>query len=128
MRPAAVDALIVKGDEIVLIKRGKEPFRGKWALPGGFVDEGETAEEACAREAKEETGLDVEVGELVGVFSEPERDPQRGTIAVAYLCKLVGGKLDGADDAEKAEWFPLGKLPKLAFDHGKIIEKFRGED
>ena len=123
MRPTTVDALIIENEKIVLIKRGTEPFRGKWALPGGFVDSGETAEGACVREAKEETGLEVKVEKLVGVFSEPGRDPERGTIAVAYFCSMGGGELKGGDDAQKAEWFPLEELPELAFDHKKIIEK-----
>lgn len=126
MRPATVDALILDGEKIVLIRRGTEPFKGKWALPGGFVDEGETTEECCVREVREETGLDVVVGELVGVFSNPGRDPERGTIAVAYLCRALGGEIQGGDDAEKAEWFSLGKLPPLAFDHEEIIRKMKG--
>lgn len=125
MRPTTTDALIIKEGKIVLIKRGTEPFKDKWALPGGFVDSGETAEAACVREAKEETGLIVEVEKLVGVFSEPARDPERGTIAVAYLCREIGGKLSGGDDAAEARWFSLGKLPELAFDHKKIIETLK---
>lgn len=120
MRPATVDALILEDGKIMLIKRGREPDKGKWALPGGFVDEGETAEEACVREAREETGLEIEVGKIVGVFSEPGRDP-RGTISIAYLCRKKGGKAMGGDDAEEAGWFPLDGLPELAFDHGRII-------
>jgi len=125
MRPTTTDAVIVREDEIVLIRRGTEPFKGKWALPGGFVDSGETAEAACVREAKEETGLDVEVEELLGVFSGPERDPVRRTIAVAYLCKEVGGELVGGDDAAEAKWFSLEELPELAFDHLEIINTIK---
>jgi len=125
MRPTTVDALIVEDGRIVLIKRGTDPFKGKWALPGGFVDSGETAEEACGREAKEETGLDVNVGKLLGVFSDPARDPGRGTIAVAYLCSVLGGEIRGGDDAEEAKWFSLDSLLELAFDHKKIIEKVK---
>ncbi len=120
MRPVAADALIVKEGKIVLIRRGNEPFEGKWALPGGFVDAGESVEEACVREAKEETGLDVQVKELVGVFSKPERDP-RGTVGVAFLCEVMGGKMKGGDDAREAAWFLLDGLPDLAFDHKEII-------
>lgn len=124
MRPVAADALIVNEGKIVLVKRGREPFEGKWALPGGFVDEGESVEEACVREAKEETGLDVRVKELVGVFSKPERDP-RGTVGVAFLCELVGGELIGGDDAREAKWFSLDSLPELAFDHREIINRIK---
>jgi len=124
MRPVAADALIVKEGRIVLVKRGKEPFEGKWVLPGGFVDAGESVEEACVREAKEETGLDVQVKELVGVFSNPERDP-RGTVGIAFLCGVIGGELKGGDDAREAEWFSLERLPELAFDHGEIINMIK---
>jgi len=123
MRPTTVDAVIKENKKIVLIKRGTEPFLGKWALPGGFVDSGETTEEACIREAGEETGLKIDILKLIGVFSEPSRDISRGTISIAYLCKNTGGKLVGGDDATEAKWFSLEKLPEIAFDHKKIIEK-----
>lgn len=122
MRPFVTDAVILQDGRIVLIRRNKEPFKGMWALPGGFAEENETAEECCGREAYEETGLRVRVKRLIGIFSDPERDP-RGTIAGAYLCKVVGGELKGGDDAKEAKWFSLEKLPELAFDHKKIIEE-----
>lgn len=132
MRPFTTDAVIVRNGGIVLIRRGKEPFKGRWALPGGFAEEGETAERCCEREALEETGLKVRAKRLVGVFSDPERDP-RGTIAGAYLCEVVADadgkpgtrnwKPRGGDDAKEAKWFPLEELPELAFDHKKIMEE-----
>ncbi len=124
MRPATVDALILENEKIMLIKRGSKPDKGKWALPGGFVDNGESAEEACTREAKEETGLDVEIVGLAGVFSDPGRDP-RGTISIAYLCRKKGGNVQEGDDADEARWFRLDGLPELAFDHKKIIGGLR---
>ena len=124
MRPVAADAVVLDGEKILLIKRGKEPFEGKWALPGGFVDEGETVEAACVREVKEETGLDVHIKKLVGVFSEPGRDP-RGTVGVAFICEVTGGELKSGDDAKEAKWFSLGELPELAFDHAEIVEKIK---
>ncbi|MFP3949772.1 MAG: NUDIX domain-containing protein [Candidatus Micrarchaeia archaeon] len=124
MRPATVDALILENGKIMLIKRGREPDKGKWALPGGFVDKKECAEGACIREAREETGLDVEIEKLAGVFSEPGRDP-RGTISIAYLCRKKSGEERGGDDADEAGWFRLDGLPELAFDHKKIIESLR---
>ncbi|NYZ60926.1 NUDIX hydrolase [Candidatus Micrarchaeota archaeon] len=122
MRPFVTDAVIVREGRIVLIKRGKEPWKGMWALPGGFAEEGETAEQCCEREALEETGLRVRAKKLVGVFSSLKRDP-RGTIAGAYICELIGGELKGGDDAKEAKWFSLEELPELAFDHKKIIEE-----
>ena len=122
MRPFACDAVIVKERSILLIQRKNEPFKGKWALPGGYIDENETAEQCCAREALEETGLEIEVKQLIGVFSKPGRDP-RGTVAAAYLCEVAGGQLKGGSDANEAKWFPLGELPELAFDHNGIIRE-----
>ena len=122
MRPVAADALLVEGNKVLLIRRGKEPFLGKWAIPGGFLEENETLEQCCVREAKEETGLEVRIEGLLGVFSEPGRDP-RGTVGVVFLCKRIGvGEAKGGDDAEEAKWFQLDSLPEMAFDHGKILE------
>ena len=116
-----VDALIIKDNSIVLIKRSNEPYKNMWALPGGFVDRAEDTEDACIREAKEETNLDVEIEEVSGVYARPNRDPRGHTISVAYKCKIISGKLKAADDAKGAKWFLLKDLPKLAFDHFDII-------
>ncbi len=118
----AVDAVLIHNDDILLIKRGKEPFKGKYALPGGFVDYGETTEHAVIREVKEETGLNVAIKDLVGVYSDPARDPRGHTISVSYLVEVKGGKLKSSDDAAEARWFPLNSLPSLAFDHDRIIK------
>jgi len=120
-RPTAVDAVVIEGGKVLLIRRARPPFKGRWALPGGFVEEGESAEEAVVREALQETGVRVAVKGLIGVYSSPERDP-RGTIAVAFLCSPTGPSSPrGGDDARAAGWFPLSSLPPLAFDHAKII-------
>ena len=124
MRPATVDALVFKENNVLLVKRGREPFKGKWALPGGFIEESETAEEACRREVKEETGLDVKVLELHAVYSAPGRD-LRGCVSVVFFCRLEGGELRGGDDAKEAQWHSLDSLPELAFDHAKIITDAR---
>ena len=119
-----VDAIIyhpMKG--IVLIERGHDPFKGRWALPGGFVDVGETVEDACVREAKEETSLDVRIVKLLGVYSDPSRDPRGHTVSVVYICEVVGGELIGGDDAVKAEWFISLKDISLAFDHERIVRE-----
>lgn len=85
------------------------------------MEYGETAEEGCLREVKEETGLDVEARGLVGVYSDPRRDPRGHTVSVAYLCARRDGVLRGGDDAVEAKWFGLECLPGLAFDHSRII-------
>lgn len=125
MRPVAADALLVEGNKVLLIRRGKEPFLGKWAIPGGFLEENETLEQCCVREVKEETGLEVGVEGLLGVFSEPGRDPRK-TVGVVFMCKRIGGgEAKGGDDAEEAKWFPLDSLPEMAFDHGRILGKIK---
>lgn len=120
-----VDAIILIKDSIVLIKRRNPPFQGMWALPGGFVDYGETVENAVRREAKEETGLDVEIEKLVGVYSDPDRDPRGHTISVCFLCKPVGGNLKANTDSMDVKEFKLSKIPELAFDHEKILRDLK---
>jgi len=118
-----VDAIIQHSDGgIVLVKRGHDPFKGSWALPGGFVEVGETCENACLREIREETGLDVKIVCLMGVYSDPKRDPRGHTVSVIYVCETVGGELVGADDAEAAKSFTDLDNLELAFDHAKILK------
>lgn len=119
-----VDVVIhVPGRGIVLVERKNPPLG--WALPGGFVDCGETCEEAAVREAREETGLDVVLTGLLGVYSDPVRDPRRHTISVVYTAQAVdAARLRAGDDAASAELFPLDSLPLLAFDHGRIVGDF----
>src|SRR3954468_18635276 len=101
---------------IVLIQRKNEP-RG-WAIPGGFVDEGEWLADAAAREAKEETGLDVELTELFHAYSDPARDPRSHTVSTVFLGRAAGAPT-GGDDAEDARVFALTELPTpIVFDHG----------
>lgn len=109
---------------VLLIRRGHPPFEGRWALPGGFLDWGETTERCGAREAKEETGLTVKVGELLGVFSKPGRDPRGQTVTVLYACRPLSGSAEGGDDAAEARWFTPAEIRTLpfAFDHGKIVK------
>ncbi|TFG25480.1 MAG: NUDIX hydrolase [Promethearchaeota archaeon] len=122
----AVDALIkYSSDSIVLIRRKNPPFKGFLALPGGFVDIGETVEEACVREAFEETKLKVKIIRLIGVFSEPDRDPRGHNISVAFFCIPISEKEnpEASDDAAALEVIPLKEVPTLdlAFDHKDII-------
>jgi 8-oxo-dGTP diphosphatase len=117
----AVDGVIIKDNQILLIKRKNDPYKDKWAIPGGFVEYGERTEEAVLREVKEETGLEAKIGSLVGVYSDPKRDPRKHVVSVAYLLKDIIGVEKGGDDAKEAKWWNVNKLPELAFDHHYII-------
>ena len=119
-----VDAIILIDDKLLLIQRGNDPFKGYYALPGGFVEYGERVEEAVEREVKEETGLDAEVQELIGVYSAPDRDPRGHTISVVFHLEVIGGELKAGDDAVGVKLFELDELPELAFDHSDIIWDF----
>ena len=117
-----VDIIIEIGQGIVLIKRRNYPYG--WALPGGFVDYGESVEEAALREAKEETGLTVKLKGLLGVYSDPKRDPRQHTISTVFVATSKGRPV-GGDDAEQAMVFPLNNIDvPLAFDHQKIIHDY----
>jgi len=116
-----VDVLIRRNDGYVLIKRKNEPYRDRWAIPGGLVEYGEKVEQAAMREAKEETGLEVKLIRLVGVYSDPTRDPRGHYISIAYLAEAVSGELKAATDAEEVKVFER-KPKRLAFDHSKIFE------
>jgi 8-oxo-dGTP diphosphatase len=121
-----VDAIILFKNGLVLVKRKNPPYQGKFALPGGFVEIGESAEKAAAREAFEETGLLVEIIKLVGVYSDPQRDPRGHTVSVCYLAR-GSGKLKGGSDAASAELFELDAIPELAFDHNKMINDAKSD-
>lgn len=116
-----VDIIIRKEDKIMLIHR-KNPPHG-WALPGGFVDEGESVENAALREAKEETGLDVELHDLLYVYSDPKRDARQHTLSVVFTA-TAEGVAAAADDADELGYFSLDSLPELVFDHGQIIADY----
>ena len=108
---------------MLLIQRKNEPHKNSWALPGGFLDMGETLEQAAARELKEETGLKLKSLRQLGVFSKVDRDPRTRVISVAFYAELVAGQTAiAADDAQDVGWFDLNKLPKLAFDHDEMIK------
>jgi 8-oxo-dGTP diphosphatase len=128
-RPAlTVDLVIFAGlagrRQILLIRRSREPFAGKWALPGGFVEMDESLEAAAKRELEEETGLRGVPVEQLRAFGDPGRDPRGRTISVAYYALLPAGAATttkAGSDAGQARWFPTSDLPELAFDHAEII-------
>ena len=120
------DAVILKETKgqtlVLLIQRASAPFQGMWALPGGFLEMDETLEECVARETEEETGLRGLQFKQIAAFSAINRDPRHRTITIAFLALADETHQPRAgSDARNARWFPLNKLPQLAFDHGKII-------
>ncbi len=107
--------------KVLLVKRGGEPYKGEWALPGGFLRSDETAKEGALRELKEETALEASaIGEL-GVFSKPDRDPRERVITIAFYALVKPSEVVGGDDADEAAWYPIDTLPQLAFDHTDIV-------
>ena len=122
--PIAADAIIEIGDRIVLIERKNIPYG--WAIPGGFVDFGETVEQAAIREAKEETSLDVELRTLLGVYSRPDRDPRGQTVSVVYIGRASGIPLARDDAKAAALFFPDQPPSPLAFDHAIILADYIG--
>jgi 8-oxo-dGTP diphosphatase len=119
-----VDGVVTKNESVLLVKRRNNPFKGRWALPGGFVEYGETTESAIIREILEETGLKTRVRSLIGVYSDPKRDPRGHTITIVYSLDLIGdaANIVGGDDAADARFFKVDELPVLAFDHERIIK------
>jgi len=120
----AVDAIIYNEKGIVLIKRKNPPFEDKWALPGGFLEYGETVEDAVIREVEEETGLNTKVERLLGVYSKPNRDPRGHIVSIVFVCREIGGKLNASSDARDVKRFEIDSIPELAFDHNEIIGDF----
>lgn len=127
MRNSTVDILIEKNGKILLITRNKSVFIGKKAIPGGRVDENETIEQAAEREAREETGLEVIPKEILGVYSDPKRDPREQYISTVFICEIKEGELKAGNDASEAEWFELNEIneDEMAFDHFKIIQDYK---
>lgn len=128
-RPAVTADIILFGREqdklhVLLIERGNGPYKGTWAIPGGFIDEDETIEACAARELEEETGLTGIQLKQFHVFSEPGRDPRGRTISVAFIALIDMEKhhARAGDDAANISWFSVESLPKLAFDHDKVMK------
>ena len=107
--------------QVLLIERGIEPYKGRWAFPGGFLKMDEAAEEGALRELKEETGLENAYIQQLHTFSDPNRDPRERVITIAYYALVRIQEVKGGDDAASARWFPLDEIPPLAFDHDYIL-------
>jgi 8-oxo-dGTP diphosphatase len=132
----AVDFIIINDDDnnpkILLVRRKNDPFKGMLSIPGGFINVGETAEDAMRREAKEETSLVVEPISILGVYSDPRRDPRMHTLSVTFITRIVEGREDARDDAAALQWVKIeDELDSLieskliAFDHSKILNDYK---
>jgi 8-oxo-dGTP diphosphatase len=130
----AVDFIISKDDnsKILLVRRKNDPFKGMLSIPGGFINEGETAENAMIREAKEETSLVVEPIAILGVYSDPQRDPRMHTISVTFITRIVQGSENARDDAAALQWINIEdeldgliQSQQIAFDHSKILNNYK---
>jgi 8-oxo-dGTP diphosphatase len=130
-RPAvAVDMVIVTTERrarVLLIRRKHDPFAGMWALPGGFVEDHESLDDAARRELREETGVETRRIEQLHTFGDPGRDPRGHVISVVYQARVnaTAVRPQAADDAAEVAWFPLAKLPRLAFDHRQVLSLAR---
>ena len=127
-RPSVTADCIVMTSEavpqVLLIKRAKEPYKGYWAFPGGFLNMDETTEQCAIRELEEETGLKISEVQQVGAYSKVDRDPRDRTITVAYLAIIrKPTEVNGQDDAAIAKWWKINSLPPLAFDHADIMKE-----
>lgn len=119
----SVDIILQKGSEVLLVKRKNEPFKDHLALPGGFVNEAESVESAAMREAFEEISLDIEPIDILGVYSDPKRDPRKHVLTVVFVGTILNGMPNPRDDSSEIEWVRLDDIQKknLAFDHKQIL-------
>jgi 8-oxo-dGTP diphosphatase len=126
-----VDVILERESKILMVKRKKDPYKDHLALPGGFVNEGETVEDAMKREAMEETSLEIHPIDILGVYSDPRRDPRKHIVTVVFLGIIVSGDLRASDDAASIEWIQLSSIDQLqqqkmlAFDHAQILQDYR---
>lgn len=118
-----VDVILQRDSKVLMVRRKKDPFKDRLALPGGFVNEGETVEEAMKRESIEETSLEVEPVDILGVYSDPKRDPRKHIVTVVFIGIIVGGSSRAGDDAASIEWVKIAdiKRQQIAFDHAQIL-------
>jgi ADP-ribose pyrophosphatase YjhB (NUDIX family) len=114
-------------NNVLLVKRKKEPFKDYFSLPGGFVNKGERVEEAVIREAEEELSVKVEPLDILGVYSDPSRDPRGHIMSITFVTKIIKGELKARDDAAEIKWFNLNKIDNLnlGFDHSQILSDYR---
>ncbi|MEZ4756029.1 MAG: NUDIX hydrolase [Flavobacteriales bacterium] len=123
-----VDAVITDpSGRVLVMERGTAPFRGTWVFPGGYVDPGETVEQACMREVREELGLEVRLTGLIGIYSEPGRDPRGSVVSIAYRAEVVGGTLTVTAEARAHRWLEPDEEVPMGFDHARILADHRAQ-
>jgi 8-oxo-dGTP diphosphatase len=123
----AVDIITENQEKkILLVERKNEPFRGYKVIPGGFVEAGERVEDSALRELKEETGINARLISILGVYSDPKRDPRGHVVSTVFVAEYLSGTAKGSDDASDAAWYDIEKIAnyKLGFDHEKIISDY----
>jgi 8-oxo-dGTP diphosphatase len=122
-----VDVILQRDSKVLMVRRKKDPFKDHLALPGGFVNEGETVEEAMKRETMEETSFEVEPVDILGVYSDPKRDPRKHIVTVVFIGIIIGGNSRAADDAASIEWVKVADIKRqqqIAFDHAQILRDY----
>ena len=125
--PVVACVVLSEKNEILLVKRGVPPAEGMWALPSGYMEIGEQPEETAKRELREETGLEGEIKDIIGIYGQSSTK-YRWIISIGYRLDLTGGKLRAGDDAADAKFFPIDKIPEIPFStHRKMIEKIRSQ-
>ena len=120
-----VDGIVERDNKLLLVRRKKDPFKGSLSFPGGKVDEGERVEDALKRELKEETNLVIEPTDILGVYSDPSRDPRGHRVSMTFIAIIKSGDAKAADDAESIEWLPQNEQKELGFDHNKILKDYQ---
>ncbi|MDR4491794.1 MAG: NUDIX domain-containing protein [Candidatus Nitrosocosmicus sp.] len=123
------DVIITREEEILVVKRKRNPFKDELAIPGGFVNQNETVEQAAVREIMEETALPIRLKEILGVYSDPKRDPRKHIITTVFIGEIIGNKKIepvAGDDASAIKWISIGSISdfKFAFDHKRILNDF----
>ena len=122
-----VDVILERDSSVLMVRRKKDPFRDYLSLPGGFVNEGETVEDAMKREAMEEISLEVHPIDILGVYSHPKRDPRKHIMTIVFIGIIVGGRIRAGDDAASIEWMKLANFElqqQIAFDHAQILHDY----
>jgi len=123
-----VDVILERESNVLMVRRKKDPFKDYLSLPGGFVNEGETVEDAMKREAMEETSLEVHPIDILGVYSDPTRDPRKHIVTIVFVGIIVGGSVRAGDDAASIEWIKLVDFKRqqqmIAFDHAQILQDY----